>query len=234
VYHRPNRIPTGPFNEEIAVKGTNAMKRLIASLTIFSFLGAAAAPADEEEEIFKPGDHCVAYRTVKDIWFAFDAEIIGRNCEVTASLVAADGATGPRIVVEVPIKGFKSRNFMRDRTVAGLLGVKTQPNLRFSSNPIEVEGLRADIARGPFRLPGILTFGGKDFPLEFPLKIFEHEGQRYVKGRLSTTFATFEVEVPTVAGGLIARPHETLELIVHLNLERVNGFEDWAQQQRLR
>ena len=213
------------------MKRTNAMKRLIVSLTTFSFVAAAAA--DNEKEIFKPGDHCVAYRTVKDIWFAFDVEIIGRNCEVTASLVAPNGANGPRIAVEVPIKDFKSRNFMRNRTVAGLLGVKTQPNLRFTSSPIDVEGLRVDIARGRFRLPGNLSFGGKDFPLEFPLEIFEHEGQRYVTGRLSTTFAAFEIEVPTVAGGLIARPHEVLELIVHLKLERVDGFEDWAQEQGL-
>ena len=216
------------------MKGTNAMKRLIASLSIFSFLAAAAAGADKEKEIFKPGDHCVAYRTVQDSWFACDAEIIGRNCEVTASLVVADDATGPRITVEVPIKRFKSGNFMRNRTVAGLLGVKAQPNLRFTSSPIEVEPLRADIARGRFQLSGNLTVGGKDFPLAFPLEIFEHEGQRYVKGRLSTTFAAFEIEVPTVAGGLIARPHEALELIVHLKLERVDGFEDWAQEQGLR
>jgi polyisoprenoid-binding protein YceI len=209
------------------------MGRLITSLIVFAVL-AAAAGADEEEEVFAPGDHCVAYRTVKDLLFAIDAEIIGRNCDVTASMVAADGATDRRVAVEVPIKSFKSRNFMRDRAVADLLGVKTQPDLRFSSNPIEVEKLRADIARGRFQLPGILTLGGKDFPLEFPLEIFEHEDRHYVKGRLVTTFAAFEVEVPNVAGGLIARPHEALELIVHLDLERVEGLEDWAQAQGLR
>ena len=123
---------------------------------------------------------------------------------------------------------------MRNRAVADLLGAKTQPNLRFTSSPIDVEALRADIARGSFRLPGILSLGGKDFPIDFPLEIVEHEGRHYVKGRLATTFEAFEVEVPTVAGGLIARPHEALELIVYLDLERVEGLEAWAREQGLR
>jgi hypothetical protein len=33
---------------------------------------------------------------------------------------------------------------------------------------------------------------------------------------------------------LIARPHESLELVVHLELERVDGLADWAQEQGLR
>jgi hypothetical protein len=209
-------------------------KRLAASLGILVFLIAGSAEAEDQEEIFQPGDHCVAYRTVKDILFAIDTEVIGRSCKVTASLLPAAEGAGPQVVVEVPVKSLKSGNIMRNRAVAGLLGAKTQPNLRFASSPIDVEKLRADIARGSFRLPGTLTLGGKDFPIDFPLQIVEHEGRHYVKGRLATTFEAFEVEVPTVAGGLIARPHEALELIVHLELERVEGLESWAREQGLR
>ena len=84
-----------------------------------------------------------------------------------------------------------------------------------------------------FHVSGVLTIGGKDFPLEFPLEIVEHEGGHTVKGRLPTTFAAFEVEVPTVAGGLIARPHEDLELVVHLDPERIEGLDHWAREQGL-
>ena len=209
------------------------MKRFIASLSAFAFLAAAAA-ADDEEEIFSAGDHCVAYRTVKDVFFAIDTEIIGRNCEVTASLVASEGGAGPRIVVEVPIKGFRSGSFLRDRSVRDLLKAKTQPSLHFASDPIDVEAVRTDFASGRFHVSGALTIGGKDFPVQFPLEIVEHEDRIAVRGRLPTTFAAFEVEVPTVAGGLIARPHEDLELVVHLDLGRVEGLEDWAREQGLR
>lgn len=206
------------------------MKRIISGLGVLALLAAGAAGADEEREIFGPGDHCVAYRTIKHVFFVFNAEVIGRNCEVSSRLDLSEEGGDPRIVVEVPIEGFDSRRTRRDRTVADLLGVDTQPELRFSSNPIDVEVLRPGIARGRFRLPGTLTLGGRDFPLEFPLEIVEREGGRYVKGRLATTFAAFDVVVPTVVGGLIARPKEALELVLHLDLERVSGLAEWAQE----
>ena len=53
---RLSEFPTGPHNEEIAPKTTSAMKLLIASLTSLTFV-AAAAGADEDEEIFETGDH---------------------------------------------------------------------------------------------------------------------------------------------------------------------------------
>lgn len=206
----------------------------VASLALLVLLVAGRADAESPEEIFEAGDHCVAYRTVKDLLFTVDAEIVGRSCEVTASLLpAADGA-GPQVVVVVPVKSLKSGNFLRNRAVSDLLGGEAQPNLRFASSPIDVEALRAEIAEGSFLLPGSLRLGEKEFSVEFPLELVEHEGGSSVKGRLITTFEAFEVEVPTIAGGLIARPHEELELIVHLDLARVEGLMAWAQQQGLR
>ena len=117
--------------------------------------------------------------------------------------------------------------------MADLLGAKIQPDLRFVSEPIDAEAVRAELAEGSLHVPGVLTIGGKDFPVEFPLEIVEREGGHTVKGRLPTTFAAFEVEVPTVAGGLIARPHEDLELVVHLDPARIEGLEDWAHEQGL-
>lgn len=210
------------------------MKLIIAGLSILALLVVGAAAEGAEREIFEPPDHCVAYRTIKHVFFIFNAEIIGRNCEVSAWLDVSEEGGGPRIAVALPIESFESRSSRRDRTVADLLGVKTQPELRFSSNPIDVEALRSDIARGRFLLPGILTLGGKDFPVEFPLEIVEQEGRHYVKGRLATTFAAFDLVVPSVAGGLIARPKEALELIVHLDLERVAGLAQWAREVGLR
>jgi hypothetical protein len=208
------------------------MKRFIASLGLFACLAPATVFADDGE-IFSPGDHCVAYRTVKDLLFAVDAEITGRNCDVSASLVASEEGAGQRVIVSVPVKRFSSRNFMRDRKVAELLGAKIQPDLLFTSDPIDAEAVRAELAEGSFHVSGVLTIGEKDFPLEFPLEIAEREGGHTVRGRLSTTFAAFEVEVPTVAGGLIARPHEGLELVVHLDPARIEGLEAWAREQGL-
>lgn len=208
------------------------MKSHLHSLAILAFLTAAVAMAGDDE-IFEPGDHCVAYRTSKSMLFVSHAEIIGRNCDVTASLLTREGEAEPRIVVEVPIEKFKSRNFLRDRSVADILQAKTQAELRFTSQPLDAESFRETASAGRIDISGTLTIGGRDFPLDFPLEVVEHQGRHFVKGRLSSTFAAFDVEVPTVAGGLIARPHESLELLVHLELERVDGLVDWAQEHQL-
>ena len=165
----------------------------------------------------------------KDMLFSSGTEVLGRSCEVTASLVTDPGGAPPRIVVSVPAKSLDSGNFMRDRSVADLLGADAQPDLLFTSSPLEVESLRAHLEQRRFLLSGNLRFGGSDHPVEFPLEMVEHTGRHYVKGRLDTTFEAFGVEVPTVAFGLVARPHEELELIVHLELERVEGLEAWAR-----
>ncbi len=197
-------------------------QRLIALLLLL----ATAAVADEGGEVFEPGDHCVAYRTVKEMWFGSEVEVVGRSCEVSAKLIAVDA--GSQVVVSVPIKSLRSGNMLRNGSVADLLGVKLQPDLRFTSDPIDADALRDDIARGSFVLPGTLSLGEKPYPVDFPLEIVEHGGKRSVKGRLETTFEAFSVEVPTVMGGFIAKPHEELELIVHLDIAQVDGLDAWA------
>ena len=203
------------------------MPRISFASFAFALLLAATVAAEEGEEVFEPGDHCVAYRTIKGMWFGSEVEVVGRSCEVSAKLVATEDA-GSHVVVSVPIESLRSGNILRNGSVADLLGVKVQPDLRFTSDPIDVAALRDDIARGSFVLPGTLHLGEKPYPVDFPLTIVEHDGRRIVEGRLETTFAAFDVEVPTVLGGLIAKPHEELELIVHLDVAQVDGLEDWA------
>jgi hypothetical protein len=202
------------------------MQRGTFCLIAFVLLLTSAAFADDSTEIFEPDDHCVAYRTIKDMWFGSQVEVVGRSCEVSAKLVSVDA--GSQVVVSVPIKSLHSGNMLRNGSVADLLGVKLQPDLVFTSDPIDTDALRDDISRGSFVLPGSLLIGDKPYPVDFPLEIIEHAGGRSVKGRLETTFEAFSVEVPTVMGGFIAKPHEELELIVHLDVALVDGLDAWT------
>jgi len=202
---------------------------LIALILLLTSISVAAAEETEGSgEIFEPGDHCVAYRTIKDMWFGSQVEIVGRSCEVSAKLVSVDA--GLQVVVSVPIKSLHSGNMLRNGSVADLLGVKLQPDLVFTSDPIDAAALRDEIASGSgsFVLPGSLRIGDEPYPVDFPLEVVEHAGGRSVKGRLETTVEAFRVEVPTVMGGFIAKPHEELELIVHLDVAKVDGLDAWA------
>ena len=185
-----------------------------------------AAMADKYEGIFDPGDHCVAYRTTKDMLFAKNVVVVGLSCEISATLVSSSGESGPRVVVEVPIKSLKSGNFLRNSSVADILDAETQPNLRFSTEPLDVETLRRDIATGSFVVKGQLIIAGVEHAVSSPVEIIEFEGRRFVRGRLSTSFADFGMETPTAAGGLIARVHEQLDLLVHIDATRIEGLAD--------
>lgn len=199
----------------------------------FTLLLAAPAPADEGEPIFEPGDHCVAYRTLKNMWFGREVEVVGRSCEVDAKLVPAAETAGAHVVVSVPVKSLHSGNVLRNGTVADLLGVKLQPELRFTSDAIDVEALRSQLASGRFLLPGTLLIGEKPYPVEFPLELSASEGRQTVHGRLDSTFEAFDIVVPTVMGGFIAKPHEEVSLVVHLDAARVDGLDAWTSAQGL-
>jgi len=196
--------------------------------TVLVALGLLLSPAfaDEQEEVFQPGDHCVAYRVVKDMLFAKDVVVTAPGCEVTARLVRSEGAAGSRVIVEAPIKSLKSGNIIRDYSVADILEAKGQPNLRFTSEPLDPETLQRYAATRAFVLSGQLSIAGVDHAVSFPLEVVEFEGRQYVTGRLSTSFADFGMKPPKAGAGLIARVHEDLELLVHLDLSQVEGLED--------
>jgi polyisoprenoid-binding protein YceI len=200
-----------------------------------ALLLAATAPATAEdgEPIFSAGDHCVAYRTVKNMWFGSEVVVVGRSCEVDAKLVLAADQAGAHVVVSVPIKSLHSGNMLRNGTVADLLGIERQPDLRFTSDVIDADALRSRLASGRFSLPGTLSIGEKPYPVEFPLELVRVDGRRSVTGRLDTTFAAFDIVVPTVMGGFIAKPHEEVALVIHLDAARVDGLEAWLAAEGL-
>ena len=127
------------------------MKRWAAVFALIA-LAVPSGAAESYEGVFGPDDHCVAYRVVKDMLFSKNVVVVGLSCEVTASLVAAGEGVGPRFVVEVPIESFESGNGLRDSSVSDILGAKAQPDLRFSSEPIDVEELRREIGGTGFTI----------------------------------------------------------------------------------
>ncbi len=206
---------------------------LVTALGALLLLLGAPADAGAEDELFEPNDHCVAYRTVKDMWFFVDTPIVGKSCEATAALEVPAAGGPPRISVTLPIASLDSRSGFRDGVVAELLGAEDQPELRFTSAPLDPTVLGGGISSGSFALAGTLSFGAREFPVELPVELSELGGRHYAAGVLATTFEVFGIEVPTVAGGLIARPHEALELGFHVELERVDGLEAWAKSEGL-
>ncbi len=204
------------------------MYRWVGFVWVITLL-AQPAIADTYEGIFDSDDHCVAYRTTKDMLISKDVVVVGLSCEVTAMVDISNDADGPRVVVEVPIKSLKSGNILRNYSVSDILGADTQPNLRFTTAPIDVEAIRraletvGDDTVHPV-VDGQLTIAGVDHAVSSPVEVVERDGRRFVRGHLSTRFANFGMEPPTAAGGVLARVHEELDLLVQLDLAQIDGL----------
>ena len=158
------------------------MKHLARAIAALTLLAPASAPAATADEVFAEGEHCVAYRTVKGMFFRFDVEVVGKSCQVSAALFPGDADSGARVAVEVPIESFRSGNFLRDGSVRDLLGAEEQPAVHFVSAPLEIAALRQWISDGRIPLSGVLTVGGRDVPVVFDLELFGHGDLHFVRG----------------------------------------------------
>ena len=72
-------------------------------------------------------------------------------------------------------------------------------------------------------IPGNLEVVGGIFTVKFLLNFTSKQEYVLVKGLLETTFAALNVQVPDVAGGLVAQPKELLELLAQLRSDKISG-----------
>ena len=200
------------------------MKLLLVS-TLIAATGTLYSFPEIEDPPLPPGQHGVAYRATKDVLFGLrDATVVGRSADVTASLSWLEGGDNLRIQAAVGVRSFDSGNGRRDRHVAEILGAPEHPQISFTTEWMDVDAFREGIARGTLRLLGELEVGGRRVPVDFELRFVTDAGRASVEGTLMTTFSALDVDVPQVGpGGMIAAPHDELELFVRLHLDRVPG-----------
>jgi polyisoprenoid-binding protein YceI len=191
--------------------------------------GASAVPQEESsaaggaaaaQGVFAPGEHFVAYRTVKGMFFFFDATVVGRNCAIDAKLEAQ----GPdyRLVMTIPVTSFDSGNDSRDEHVAELLGGPARRALEFESEALPAEALASLLRGNSGSVAGNLFIDGTPHAVTFALQPIDQDGQVYLTAYTRTAFSVLGVTVPKVGpGGLIARPGDALDLLAQLDLAKL-------------
>jgi len=60
------------------------MKKFFVIITTGILLLLNSTLAFPEEPVFAPEEHCLAYKTVKTMFFFADVDVIGKSCNVTA------------------------------------------------------------------------------------------------------------------------------------------------------
>lgn len=170
----------------------------------------------ENEDIFKEGDHCVAYSTEKTMFLMKDVRVVGKNCDIEASM------QGGSITIKVPLNKFDSGDSRRDEHVAEILKGDIRDHLLFVSDPVIslAKAKEGDL----IAIKGKLTIGNEEFPIETNGVVVGNGDNRSVAGSIKTAFANFGMEPPTVAGGIVADVHEGLNLHYRIVLSKVKGM----------
>ncbi|MEM8484854.1 MAG: YceI family protein [Bacteroidota bacterium] len=178
----------------------------------------------DSKVIFKSDEHGVAYCTTKGTLFKRNAVVVGKNLDIAARLTWSATADQAQVEVAVPVRSFRSGSKKRDKHVAEILGAPEHARIHFRTEWLDADMLCESVVQQNWMLPGSLELKGIRFPVDFNLQFSSATSIPIVKGSLQTTFSTLSIEVPSVGpGGMIARPHDDLQLFVQLHLEKIDG-----------
>ena len=175
--------------------------------------------------IFEHEDHCLAYQTEETFLLFIDSIVIGKTCEI--SIQVDRKANNTRFIVSFPISSLDSGVDMRDDDVKEILSFKSNTYIRFVSDFLSEEQVRAALAHGNTKLGGMLEIAGNTYKVIFPLRFSEQFGTWLVTGKLVSSFSQFGLELPSVLGGVIADTRDFLKLLVHLRFNLVQGLPEF-------
>jgi polyisoprenoid-binding protein YceI len=188
----------------------NARALLISALIAFA---ASASPAAIPSP--DPAKPCVAWAASKRLFLFKTVAPIGVNCAV--KLEAVPDKAGRRLRVTVPIASFDSGEPERDKKVLEILKAGVQPDLVFLSDPYKAKEWGELRAGKIGTIDGALRIAGADFPVS--LSVIVSGGTAI--GKIRTSFSALNMSAPTVAGGLVAKVADELELRYRIPLSGV-------------
>jgi len=202
-------------------------KQLLTILAAVALLLPFSVSDAAEKEIFESGDHCVAYKAGKKMFFSMNVEVIGKNCSADAKLEWSADSKNAVIKVVIPVDKFNSNSIgPRDEHVAEILGGKGLAPMIFTSAALNRETLVALAKDGKTDIQGTLNIDGKDKGVTFVVSVTGTGNGKVVEASLSTSFTALNVVVPPAGpGGMMANPDDALELHAHLLFEKIAGIE---------
>jgi polyisoprenoid-binding protein YceI len=195
------------------------MNKVLLTLLLWSGLNAWAAAYPSKLE---GGDHCVAYRVEKTMFFVKGVEVVGRNCDISAQILPEVGGLY-RIEVNIPIDKFSSGEAERDKDVRKILKADVKPEMTFRSKALTTAQWNELLVTKDFVLEGELSIGEKFYPLKVIANHEMGEPTGNIDGVAKATFSDFELKPPKVGGGVIAKTKKNIELDFHLQVGRILG-----------
>ena len=169
--------------------------------------------------VFEAGEHCVAYRVGKRMFLVNSLTVTGKNCDIKASIEMV--GTDIALKVAIPVGSFVSGEPERDSHTAEILGAPDYTEVIFLSSPIGFGNWSRAVHDGKMDVTGNLQLRGKEYPLATTLHFMQSGSGFVVTGSLETRFSDLGLNAPSVAGGLVARVNDTIQLHYQIQSDRL-------------
>lgn len=200
----------------------NLFKPFLEKIILIIFILTFSVESESKMLVFKK-NHCVAWKTKKRMFLTRFLEPIGINCSLKTQFKRDD--SGYYIEVEVPIKGFDSKEPKRDKEILKILRSDLQPILIIRTKSYSLEQWKHDWSSNKFQNKIIIKVANKKIPLLTYVKKIEEKNQMVIKGKVLTKFSNLSLSPPSLAWGIITEVSDYLELHYTLNVSKIKGFE---------
>ena len=162
---------------------------------------------------------CVRWAAQKRMFLVREVKVFGMNCGIKIG-ISSDETEQRRVVkVSIPHAKFQSGEAERDEVVSTLLGGVEFPNVRFVSDPLSESQWSLLKTAKLTKLGGRLFIRNTAFPISINLY---YEGS-YTFGEVKSSMSSFNVQVPKVGGGAVAKVRNRLGLSFRVRTQTLIG-----------
>ncbi len=154
---------------------------------------------------------CVAWQAQKTLTFFLDREPLGQNCQLNEMFYKEGDQYG--LLIDIPLKGFKSDSSTRDQYILKVLNYLSQPSLYFYTEKMSLEKWTYFLDASEFTLPGYLSINKNKYPLSLRVKKELYKSNYYLHGVVEEGFSYFDLERPIQLWGLGFEVKEQLSLL---------------------
>ena len=187
--------------------------KFLTPLVFLTFL----APSLQAQD-FQADKNCLAYHVEKTMFLFNDVTVWGTTCEVEAKVTPKDG--GVVATVEFAFASIDSKEPSRDETLQGdYLFTEKYPTVTYTSAVISKSDLTALKNGEEITMKGGLTVMALTSEMTFTLKLVDG----HLVGKAQDTITRLGVVPPKVAGGMMVKVHDPLEITFDFLVNLVPG-----------
>ncbi|MAZ48575.1 MAG: hypothetical protein CME65_08425 [Halobacteriovoraceae bacterium] len=154
----------------------------------------------------------VSWKTSKTMFLFSDQTPIGINNSVRVETGYGEARF---IKLIIPIASFSSGEAERDQEVQKILKADIQPNIIFQTELMKQAEYERLLSGDVREITGNLNIANESHPVTVKLALTNN----FLVGTVDSKFTTFGITPPKVAGGLVAKVHDKLELVGRIDLE---------------